>query len=183
MDLSFYNSVTSQRLRADGRKQQRAQDIVEILRLRDVELTGRERERILGCIDGEELKTWFDRAVSAEAARDVFVEYSRAPQDEDSIFSDRDQQDHRRKRYAEQTAKIHLQFAVVSVLEVRRMPLGPASHDAILGCNDLDRLWKWLSLAVEDGGISIGDAVRDILQTGEERAERRARAVTAAFAT
>lgn len=183
MDLSFYNSVTSQRLRADGRKQQRAQDIVEILRLRDVELSGRERERILGCVDGEELKTWFDRAVNAEAAGDVFVEYSRTHRDEDSIFSSPDQQDRRRRLYAERAARIHLQLAVVSVLEMRRTELGPSSHGAILGCTDLDQLWKWLSLAVEDDGASIGDAVRDILRASEERAERRACAVTAALAT
>ena len=74
MDTSFYQSKTSQRLRAEGRRQQRAQIIVDILRLRDIELGEDERERILGCEDVDQLKVWFDRAVNAEAAADVFGE-------------------------------------------------------------------------------------------------------------
>jgi hypothetical protein len=74
VDTSFYQSKTSQRLRAEGRRQQRAQIIVDILRLRDIELGEDERERILGCEDVDQLKVWFDRAVNAEAAADVFGE-------------------------------------------------------------------------------------------------------------
>lgn len=72
-DLDFFTGPTSQRLRAEGREEgleqgraeQRAQDIVRILRLRGVAVSGADRERILGCADAEVLGVWLDLAVHA----------------------------------------------------------------------------------------------------------------------
>ena len=79
-DLDFFKSPTSQRLRAEGlergleqgRAEQRAQDIVRILRLRGVAVSGVDQERILGCADAEVLGAWLDRAVHAARPEELW---------------------------------------------------------------------------------------------------------------
>ena len=53
--------------------QARSQDIVDILRLKDVAMSNEERERILACRDTEVLRRWFDRAVKASSIDEVFA--------------------------------------------------------------------------------------------------------------
>ncbi|MGH8968023.1 MAG: hypothetical protein ACRDXB_22240, partial [Actinomycetes bacterium] len=102
VDLSFYRSRTSQRLRAEGRSQGRTeglaegleegrveghlegrlegrrQDVIEkILRLletRGIDVPAFERQRIQTCIDPERLDRWFDRAITATDIDEIFAE-------------------------------------------------------------------------------------------------------------
>jgi hypothetical protein len=74
VDLSFFRSETSQRLRAEGRAEGRAEDILLILATRGIEVPESARERITTCADLEVLRMWLARAVSAETSEDLFVE-------------------------------------------------------------------------------------------------------------
>ncbi|MFF1294143.1 MULTISPECIES: hypothetical protein [unclassified Streptomyces] len=70
VDLSFFRSETSQRLRAESR----AEDILLILTERGLDIPDTARERITTCTDLDTLRTWLTRAVTADAAEDLFTE-------------------------------------------------------------------------------------------------------------
>ncbi|MES5824410.1 hypothetical protein [Streptomyces sp. RG80] len=70
VDLSFFRSETSQRLRAESR----AEDILLILDARGIGVSEATRERITNCMDLETLRTWVTRAATAATAEDLFVE-------------------------------------------------------------------------------------------------------------
>ncbi|MGW7208281.1 hypothetical protein [Streptomyces sp. NPDC054837] len=70
VDLSFFRSETSQRLRAESR----AEDILLILTERGLDIPDTARERITTCTDLDTLRTWLTRAVTADAAEDLFKE-------------------------------------------------------------------------------------------------------------
>jgi len=72
VDLSFFRSETSQRLRAEGRAEGRAEDVLRILQRRGVELSESSRERIAGCTDLELLGAWLDRSLTAATEADLF---------------------------------------------------------------------------------------------------------------
>ncbi|PWI07109.1 hypothetical protein DIZ27_29635 [Streptomyces sp. NWU339] len=71
-DLSFFQSQTAQNLRAEGKAEGKADDILLLLERREVELSEAERERILGCPDLDTLSLWFVRAITATSAAEVF---------------------------------------------------------------------------------------------------------------
>ena len=73
VDLNFFRSQTSQRLREEGRTEGRAEYIIRALDRHGVELTDEARDRILHCTDLELLDLWFDRALNATDARDLFA--------------------------------------------------------------------------------------------------------------
>ena len=72
VDLSFFQSETSQQLRREGRVQARAECIVDILRARGVEVSEADRERVLSCKDEGLLDVWFERAVLATSVGELW---------------------------------------------------------------------------------------------------------------
>jgi hypothetical protein len=80
VDLSFFRSETSQRLRAESRAEGlavglavgRAEALLLVLQTRGLELTDAVRERITGCSDLEVLRGWLGRAVSADRVEEIF---------------------------------------------------------------------------------------------------------------
>ncbi|GAA0631536.1 hypothetical protein GCM10009535_03850 [Streptomyces thermocarboxydovorans] len=72
VDLSFFQSQTAQQLRAEGRAEGRAKDILVLLAHRGVEVPEESRERILGCSDLDMLSVWFTRAITAASVAEVF---------------------------------------------------------------------------------------------------------------
>lgn len=84
VDLSFFQSETSQQLRREGREQGReeglvqgalekaAQYIINIARSRGVEVSESDRERILSCKDEELLDVWFERASTATSVDELW---------------------------------------------------------------------------------------------------------------
>ncbi|WP_055698662.1 MULTISPECIES: hypothetical protein [Streptomyces] len=70
VDLSFFHSETSQRLRAEGR----AEDILRILDRRGIEVPDPARERVTTCTDLDTLGTWLDRALTITTAEELFTE-------------------------------------------------------------------------------------------------------------
>ncbi|MBT2390817.1 hypothetical protein J7E87_15650 [Streptomyces sp. ISL-1] len=81
VDLAFFRSETSERLRAEGRVlgreegriQGRAEDILRILERRGIETPDTVRDRVTSCTDIDTLDTWFDRALTATTAEDLFA--------------------------------------------------------------------------------------------------------------
>lgn len=77
VDLSFFRSETSQRLREEGRVAGRVagrvEDILVLLEKRGVAVPGDARERILTCQDITTLDTWFTRAITATTTEDVLA--------------------------------------------------------------------------------------------------------------
>jgi hypothetical protein len=89
IDLNFFRSVTSERIRAQGfeegfaeafpagfaerRLLARARTVLWILNRRGIGLDDDARERILRCTDRDELGLWFERALTAIGAGDLFV--------------------------------------------------------------------------------------------------------------
>ncbi|MFF8094396.1 hypothetical protein [Streptomyces sp. NPDC016675] len=71
-DLSFFQSETAQSLRAEGRAEGRAEDILLLLERRGVAVSGGDRERIVGCADLDVLGVWFSRAITAGSVAEVF---------------------------------------------------------------------------------------------------------------
>ncbi|MER5901411.1 hypothetical protein ABT150_15200 [Streptomyces mirabilis] len=59
--------------RTEGRAEGRAEDILRILDLRAIDIPEAARERITGCTDLELLGTWFDRALTATNAEELFA--------------------------------------------------------------------------------------------------------------
>ncbi|MCF6523523.1 hypothetical protein [Streptomyces sp. JJ36] len=92
VDLSFFRSETSQRLRAEGRAEGhaeghaegraeghaegRAQDILLLLERRGIDVPDEARQRIATCRDLDTLGSWFTRAVAATSADELFAEDS-----------------------------------------------------------------------------------------------------------
>ena len=74
MDTSFYTSPMSQEIRAEGEAKGRAEDILRLLELRDIAITGEAREKIANCRDPQLLDQWFSRAVTATTTDEVLVE-------------------------------------------------------------------------------------------------------------
>lgn len=74
VDLSFFRSETSQRLRTEGHIESRAEDILLVLTERGLDIPEAARERITTCTDLDTLRTWLTRAVTADTAEDLFVE-------------------------------------------------------------------------------------------------------------
>lgn len=81
VDLSFYRSKTSQRLRAEGRAEGRLEDVIDkILRLlhtRGIAVPAAAEERIRSCADLDVLDRWFDRAITASNIAEVFADRGR----------------------------------------------------------------------------------------------------------
>ncbi|WP_327369320.1 hypothetical protein [Streptomyces sp. NBC_01217] len=73
VDLSFFRSETSERLRSEGRAEGRAEDILRILSKRGVVVSEQVRERIVSCGDLDVLSDWFDRSLVVEVAEELFA--------------------------------------------------------------------------------------------------------------
>jgi hypothetical protein len=78
VDTSFFTSPLAEELRdegrAEGRAEGKAEAILRLLDRRGIEVSSQERERIAACDDLDLLDLWFDRAIAARSAREVFAE-------------------------------------------------------------------------------------------------------------
>ncbi|MGW2637647.1 hypothetical protein [Streptomyces sp. NPDC001348] len=74
VDTSFFKSPLAEELRDEGRAEGKAEAILRLLDRRGIEVSDKERERIATCDDLDLLDLWFDRAISATSARQVFTE-------------------------------------------------------------------------------------------------------------
>uniref|UniRef100_A0AAU3GS57 Rpn family recombination-promoting nuclease/putative transposase n=1 Tax=Streptomyces sp. NBC_01401 TaxID=2903854 RepID=A0AAU3GS57_9ACTN len=68
IDLSFFRSESSQRLRAEGK----ADAVVQVLEERGITITTETRQRIQACTDTETLSRWLTRALTATTAQELF---------------------------------------------------------------------------------------------------------------
>jgi hypothetical protein len=75
VDLSWFQSQTAQTLRAEGRAEGRAEDILLLLDRRGIDVSDGDRERITSCSDLDVLSRWFDRAITATSTAEVFAEH------------------------------------------------------------------------------------------------------------
>jgi hypothetical protein len=55
-----------------GKAQAKAEDVIKILDARGIELAGEQRDQVTSCTDLDQLDRWFDRALAATTAADVF---------------------------------------------------------------------------------------------------------------
>ncbi|MEW2401580.1 hypothetical protein [Streptomyces sp. NPDC046862] len=78
VDLSFYKSYISEEIRDEGRVQgetrRAAEDILDVLEVRGMDVPETVRERIAACDDLETLRHWHRRAVIAPSADAIFTE-------------------------------------------------------------------------------------------------------------
>ncbi|MGW1542602.1 hypothetical protein ACWCPM_20600 [Streptomyces sp. NPDC002309] len=78
VDTSFFTSPLSQEIRAEGqaegRADSRAEDTLRILDRRGIPVSDADRERITTCTDLDTLTRWFDRAITAASADEVFAD-------------------------------------------------------------------------------------------------------------
>ncbi|MBJ6644399.1 hypothetical protein G3I30_17800 [Actinospica acidiphila] len=81
VDLSFFQSQTAQQLRAEGRAESRAKDLLLLLGHRGVEVSEEDRERIVGCGDPDVLGLWFRKALTATSTAEVFASEGEAGAD------------------------------------------------------------------------------------------------------
>jgi len=77
IDLSFFRSETSQKLREEGRTagcvEGHAQSILLVLEARGIAISHETRDRITDCDDAEVLRHWLSRAATATRAEDIFA--------------------------------------------------------------------------------------------------------------
>jgi hypothetical protein len=59
---------------AQGQAQSRAEDILRLLALRGIDVPAAAQKRITDCAELETLGTWFDRAVTATSADELFAD-------------------------------------------------------------------------------------------------------------
>jgi hypothetical protein len=71
---SFFRSETAERVRTEGRIQEKVHSTLRLLQIRGLEVTDGVRDRVSGCADGETLDRWFGRALVVERAEDIFAE-------------------------------------------------------------------------------------------------------------
>ncbi|MFF0530250.1 hypothetical protein ACFYT3_17870 [Nocardia amikacinitolerans] len=78
LDLSFFRSESSQRLRAEGHAEGHVEgvcgSILRVLERRGIEVSAEAHDRIVGCADRETLHTWLDRALVVTDVRDLFLD-------------------------------------------------------------------------------------------------------------
>ncbi|MQY11517.1 hypothetical protein SRB5_16360 [Streptomyces sp. RB5] len=74
MDISMYQGETAQRLRAEGRVEDRIAVILEALDERGIELTDEDRRRVTTCTDYDTLLVWSRRTYTASSAAEVFTD-------------------------------------------------------------------------------------------------------------
>ncbi|MFI2377085.1 hypothetical protein ACH5AO_18710 [Streptomyces sp. NPDC018964] len=76
VDLSFYKSFISEEIRDEGRAQgavrRAAEDVLDILEVRGIDIPDAVRERVTDCDDPEILRQWHRRAVTAPTAAEIF---------------------------------------------------------------------------------------------------------------
>ena len=80
VDLSFYKSYLSEEIRDEGRAEGRAEgaarraaeDVLDILEVRGIDIPEAVRERVTDCDDPEILRHWHRRAVTAPTAEEIF---------------------------------------------------------------------------------------------------------------
>ncbi|MGM7646521.1 hypothetical protein ACSVDM_16600 [Nocardia sp. JW2] len=76
VDLSFFRSETSQRMReearAEGREEGVSHSILRILRRRGIDVSSAAEDKIVSCHDRVQLGEWLDRAIGAQSVDDVF---------------------------------------------------------------------------------------------------------------
>ncbi|WP_406232292.1 hypothetical protein [Nocardia sp. NBC_01009] len=78
IDLSFFRSETSQRIRAEGYAigfaEGRARSILHILDRRDIAVPDDVGFRITACRDHDQVDRWLDRCITATTITDLFSE-------------------------------------------------------------------------------------------------------------
>ncbi|WP_237285492.1 hypothetical protein [Streptomyces niveus] len=76
MPIALYTSFIAEEIREEGREQGRAEgrarDILLVLETRGIAVSDDVRERIGSCRDSVLMKSWFDRAVTADSAEKIF---------------------------------------------------------------------------------------------------------------
>ncbi|MFE3546556.1 hypothetical protein ACFXK0_26635 [Nocardia sp. NPDC059177] len=76
VDLSFFRSETSQRLREEGREQGReegiADSILRILGRRGIDVPESAADKISTCHDRDQLVGWLDRSITARTVDELF---------------------------------------------------------------------------------------------------------------
>lgn len=76
VDLSFYKSYLSEEIRDEGRAEgaarRAAEDVLDILEVRGIDIPETVRERVTDCDDPEILRHWHRRAVTAPTAEEIF---------------------------------------------------------------------------------------------------------------
>ncbi|MGW5169580.1 hypothetical protein ACWEQ1_19500 [Streptomyces nodosus] len=78
VDTSFFTSPLSEEIRdegrTEGRTEGRASDVLRLLDRRGIALGEADRERVTSCKDLDTLTRWFDRAITASSAAEVFLD-------------------------------------------------------------------------------------------------------------
>ena len=74
VDLSFFRSETAQKLRREGKAEGKAEAIVRLLAMRELDVSDEIRDRVFDCADSDTLDRWFERAYTAAAADELFDE-------------------------------------------------------------------------------------------------------------
>ncbi|MFE6385628.1 hypothetical protein [Nocardiopsis dassonvillei] len=69
-----YSSAWTESLKAEGRAEGRAEDILRILTRRGIDVPEEARERINACRDLDQLDTWFDRGFTITHIDELFTE-------------------------------------------------------------------------------------------------------------
>ena len=77
VDLDFFRSQTSQRIREEGQVHGIALSVLRVLDKRGVRLSEEARQRVLGCGDQELLGQWLDRALTVSEETELFGEDAR----------------------------------------------------------------------------------------------------------
>ncbi|MFI8001924.1 hypothetical protein [Streptomyces sp. NPDC086010] len=72
VDLSFFRSESSQRLRAEGKTEGKADAVVQVLEQRGIAGSGEVGARIRGCTDITTLDRYLVLALSASSAAELF---------------------------------------------------------------------------------------------------------------
>jgi len=72
VDLSFFRSETSQRLRAEGKAEGKGEAILDVLAQRHIAVPAEARNRITTCTDHIQLTAWLTRAITIETITDLF---------------------------------------------------------------------------------------------------------------
>jgi hypothetical protein len=73
MRTTEYQKTLAERIHDEGKAEGTAEHILRILDVRGIALTAEQREQVTASTDPTQLDRWFDRAITATSAAEVFA--------------------------------------------------------------------------------------------------------------
>lgn len=160
VNLSFFRSETSQRLRAQGY----VEALLRTLERRGIPVPQEALDRITACADRAVLDDWLDRSLTASTVDELFLDGdtdAKPPSHLDLVYAEATQRLYAARRateHAEGLAEARAED-ILRILDQRWPEVAPEVRHRISSCRDVDVLSTWFDRAIK--ALTSKDLFRD----------------------